>query len=79
MEPIIDIRELRKVYPDGTEAVRSITFQVQRGEFFAFLGPNGAGKSTTIKMLITLLPRSSGEARVFGLEYPSGQRRAGGD
>ncbi len=68
MDPIIDIRELRKVYPDGTEAVRGITFQVQRGEFFAFLGPNGAGKSTTIKMLITLLPPSGGEARVFGLD-----------
>ncbi|MHB1424472.1 MAG: ATP-binding cassette domain-containing protein [Gemmataceae bacterium] len=65
-EPIIDVRDLTKVYPDGTRAVQGVTFQVSRGEFFGFLGPNGAGKSTTIKMLITLLDRTSGEARVFG-------------
>jgi ABC-2 type transport system ATP-binding protein len=67
-EPIIDVRELSKVYPDGTKAVQGVTFQVARGEFFGFLGPNGAGKSTTIKMLITLLDKTSGEARVFGLD-----------
>jgi ABC-2 type transport system ATP-binding protein len=65
-EPIIDVRDLTKVYPDGTQAVKGVTFQVARGEFFGFLGPNGAGKSTTIKMLITLLDKTSGEARVFG-------------
>ncbi len=67
-EPIIDVRDLSKVYPDGTKAVQGVTFQVARGEFFGFLGPNGAGKSTTIKMLITLLDKTSGEARVFGLD-----------
>src|SRR5215469_12113582 len=65
-EPIIDVRDLTKVYPDGTRAVQGVTFQVRRGEFFGFLGPNGAGKSTTIKMLITLLDKTSGEARVLG-------------
>ena len=65
MDNIIDVRGLRKVYADGTEAVKDITFQVQRGEFFGFLGPNGAGKSTTIKILITLLDRSGGEARIL--------------
>jgi ABC-2 type transport system ATP-binding protein len=64
-EAIIDVRDLTKVYPDGTRAVQGVSFQVRRGEFFGFLGPNGAGKSTTIKMLITLLARTSGEARVF--------------
>jgi ABC-2 type transport system ATP-binding protein len=64
-EPILDVRDLRKVYPDGTEAVQGVTFQVGRGEFFGFLGPNGAGKSTTIKMLITLLAKTSGQARIF--------------
>ncbi|HEY7154399.1 MAG TPA: ATP-binding cassette domain-containing protein, partial [Gemmataceae bacterium] len=53
-------------YPDGTRAVQGVTFRVARGEFFGFLGPNGAGKSTTIKMLITLLDKTSGEARVLG-------------
>jgi ABC-type multidrug transport system ATPase subunit len=65
-EAIIDVRDLTKVYPDGTRAVQGVGFQVARGEFFGFLGPNGAGKSTTIKILITLLGKTSGEARVFG-------------
>lgn len=65
-ERIIDVRDLTKVYPDGTRAVQGVSFQVTRGEFFGFLGPNGAGKSTTIKILITLLERTDGEARVFG-------------
>jgi ABC-2 type transport system ATP-binding protein len=64
-DPIIDVRDLSKVYADGTQAVQGVTFQVGRGEFFGFLGPNGAGKSTTIKMLITLLDKTSGEGRVF--------------
>ena len=66
MDPVIDVRDLRKVYPDGTEAVNGISFQVARGEFFGFLGPNGAGKTTTIKILITLLAQSGGDARVLG-------------
>jgi daunorubicin resistance ABC transporter ATP-binding subunit len=65
-EPVIEVENLTKVYPDGTEAVKGVSFQVARGEFFGFLGPNGAGKSTTIKMLITLLAKTSGEARIFG-------------
>src|SRR5579884_1894073 len=67
-EPIIDVHDLTKVYPDGTQAVQGVSFQVERGEFFGFLGPNGAGKSTTIKILITLLDRTNGEASVFGLD-----------
>ena len=68
MEAVIDVHDLKKVYADGTEAVKGITFQIGRGEFFGFLGPNGAGKSTTIKMLITLIDKSGGEARVLGYD-----------
>jgi ABC-2 type transport system ATP-binding protein len=68
MQSAIDVSDLRKVYPDGTEALKGIKFQVQPGEFFGFLGPNGAGKSTTIKILITLLGKTGGEARVLGLD-----------
>ena len=46
----------------------AITLTVERGEIFGLLGPNGAGKSTTIKMLTTLLPPSSGTARVAGFD-----------
>jgi ABC-2 type transport system ATP-binding protein len=67
-EAILEVRDLAKIYPDGTRAVQGVSFQVARGEFFGFLGPNGAGKSTTIKMLITLLAKTSGEAHVFGLD-----------
>jgi ABC-2 type transport system ATP-binding protein len=48
------------------EAVRGVSFAVERGELFGLLGPNGAGKTTTIKMLITLLIPTSGNARVLG-------------
>jgi ABC-2 type transport system ATP-binding protein len=65
-ERVIDVQGLAKVYSDGTEAVKGVSFQVGRGEFFGFLGPNGAGKSTTIKMLITLLAPTGGAAQIFG-------------
>ena len=48
------------------EAVRSISFQVQQGEFVAFLGPNGAGKTTTLKLLSGVITPSGGAARVLG-------------
>ncbi|GHO65444.1 daunorubicin resistance protein DrrA family ABC transporter ATP-binding protein [Ktedonobacter sp. SOSP1-52] len=63
---VIDVRNLSKVYKGGVEAVKGISFRVQSGEFFGFLGPNGAGKSTTIKILITLLARTSGVATILG-------------
>jgi len=49
-------------------AVNDVSFQVQRGEIFGFLGPNGSGKTTVIKMLTGLLPLTSGEAHVEGLD-----------
>lgn len=65
-ECVIEVEDLGYIYPDGTEAVKGVTFQVERGDFFGFLGPNGAGKSTTIKMLITLLRPTAGRAAVLG-------------
>ena len=60
-------------------AVDNVNIQVKAGEVFGLLGPNGAGKSTTIKMLTTLLPPSSGNAAIAGLDlirHPSEIRRA---
>jgi ABC-2 type transport system ATP-binding protein len=54
--------------PLTVEAVRGVSFDVRPGELFGLLGPNGAGKTTTIKMLITLLLPTSGEARVMGFD-----------
>src|SRR5215475_9115023 len=47
-------------------AVNALTISVEAGEVFGLLGPNGAGKSTAIKMLTTLLPPTSGDAKVVG-------------
>jgi ABC-2 type transport system ATP-binding protein len=66
MSEIITVRNLVEIYSDGTKAVNDISFTVKEGEFFGFLGPNGAGKSTTIKILTTLLRRTSGSVTVAG-------------
>ena len=68
MECIITVKDLVEVYADGTKAVDNISFDVKEGEFFGFLGPNGAGKSTTIKVLTTLLRKTSGHAQVAGYD-----------
>ena len=77
MGDIIDVSDLVLVYADGTKAVDDITFNVKEGEFFGFLGPNGAGKSTTIKVLTTLLKKTSGRIRVAGydIEHEQGEIR----
>lgn len=64
-ENIIKVSQLVKKYKDF-EAVRGISFEVRKGEIFAFLGPNGAGKTTTIKILTTLTKSSGGEVSVAG-------------
>lgn len=71
MPGIIDVSQLVKTYGDGTKAVKGITFNVNEGEFFGFLGPNGAGKSTTIKILTTILRKTSGSASIAGLDVES--------
>ncbi len=68
MSDIIVVEDLKKTYRDGTEAVKGVNFSVREGEFFGFLGPNGAGKSTTIKILTTLLSRTSGTVTIDGLD-----------
>src|SRR6266849_2029173 len=67
----IQVENLVKTYGDGTKAVKGISFSIGDGEFFGFLGPNGAGKSTTIKILTTILRKTSGSAKVAGLDVES--------
>jgi ABC-2 type transport system ATP-binding protein len=64
---MIRVQQLTKKFGDFT-AVDHISFEVARGEIFAFLGPNGAGKTTTIKMLTTLLPPTTGTLEIDGLD-----------
>ena len=71
---MVEVRDLAKVYPDGTRAVSGIDFSVRRGDFFGFLGPNGAGKTTTMKILSTLLRKTSGVATVAGYDVDSDAR-----
>ena len=63
----LDIENLSKYY-SSYPAVKKLCFHVKQGTVFGLLGPNGAGKSTTIKMLTTLLPPSSGTAKIFGFD-----------
>ena len=66
---MIEVNGLHFTYPAAKQpAVNDLAFSVDDGEVFGFLGPNGAGKSTTQKVLIGLLPRYGGQARVLGRE-----------
>ncbi|MBK8962244.1 MAG: ABC transporter ATP-binding protein [Candidatus Competibacteraceae bacterium] len=62
----LTLRNLRKVYATGLEAVRGIDLDITEGEFFALLGPNGAGKSTTIGIICSLVRKTGGTVQVFG-------------
>ena len=63
---MVIVETLTKVYPGGTQALSGIDFTVEAGEVFGFLGPNGAGKSTTLKILSTLIRKTSGRVVVAG-------------
>jgi len=72
---MIRVEHLTKTYGEFT-AVNDVSFEVKRGEIFAFLGPNGAGKTTTIKMLTTLLKPTSGKVELDGLDPIAEQHKA---
>ncbi len=73
MDDIVVVENLHKTYGKDIVAVDGISFTVKKGEIFGFLGPNGAGKSTTIKILTTLLEKSSGTATIDGLDIDADQ------
>ena len=64
--PALQIEDLEKVYPTGTEALRGVSLEIPRGDFFGLLGPNGAGKSTLIHCTTGLAMPTGGSIRVFG-------------
>ena len=66
LQEMVSVEDLVKVYPGGVRALAGVSFAVEAGEFFGFLGPNGAGKSTTLKILGTLLRKTSGRVLVAG-------------
>lgn len=80
-KPYIEMKSIRKVYPDGTIALRGVDFEITKGEIVGLLGENGAGKTTLMKILSGLLPLTSGEIRVGGksmqFDNPSDALRVG--
>ncbi|HEY8219852.1 MAG TPA: ABC transporter ATP-binding protein, partial [Methylobacter sp.] len=62
----LSLRNLKKTYNNGFEALKGIDLDVEAGDFFALLGPNGAGKSTAIGIISSLITESSGTVSVFG-------------
>lgn len=76
---MIEVEALRRVYPGPDKqdvvAVDDISMRVPHGQTLAILGPNGAGKTTLMKMLTTLLPPTSGTARVAGMDVTREARR----
>jgi len=62
----LSIQDLSKQYKSGVQALKSISFEVNQGDFFALLGPNGAGKTTAIGILTSLVNKTSGIVEVFG-------------
>jgi ABC-2 type transport system ATP-binding protein len=78
-DSVIDIQNLRKTYRDGiisrrrVEALKGVSFRVERGTIFGLLGPNGAGKTTLIKVLLGIVRKTGGTAELLG--KPAGDRR----
>ncbi|WP_458690163.1 ABC transporter ATP-binding protein [Nocardia tengchongensis] len=65
VDPVIEVRDLHKNFGQ-VRALDGLDLEVTEGEVHGFLGPNGSGKSTTIRVLLGILSRTSGEARVLG-------------
>ena len=68
MSYALEIEGLEKVYANGLQALKGIDLRVARGDFFALLGPNGAGKSTTIGIICSLVRKTEGSVKIFGID-----------
>ncbi len=77
----LEIDNLYKRYDGGVEALQGISLEVKEGEFFGLLGPNGAGKTTTIGIITSLVTKSGGTVKIFGIDidkdFPAAKRMIG--
>ena len=74
--PALEVSDLRKTYATGVEALKGISLSVAPGDFYALLGPNGAGKSTLIGIVSSLVNKSAGEVKVFGVDLHANRSEA---
>ncbi len=72
----LSLRNLKKIYNNGFEALKGIDLDVEAGDFFALLGPNGAGKSTAIGIVSSLVNSTSGSVTIFGHDLKREQAKA---
>jgi ABC-2 type transport system ATP-binding protein len=63
----IQVQQVFKKYPNGTEALKGVSIEIQKGQLFTLLGPNGAGKSTLVKIMTTLINKDSGQFYIRGI------------
>jgi ABC-2 type transport system ATP-binding protein len=75
-DTILSIRGLRKAYASGTEALKSVDLDIQRGEIFALLGPNGAGKTTLISIICGIVTPTAGQVLIDGKDWQTHYREA---
>lgn len=68
MESALSIRNLEKTYGTGTHALKDVSLEVPKGDFFGLLGPNGAGKTTLIGIIVGLVVKTGGSVEVFGVD-----------
>lgn len=68
MTHALSISNLEKTYGNGFEALKGVSLDVAAGDFFALLGPNGAGKSTAIGIICSLVKKTAGQVKVFGID-----------
>jgi ABC-2 type transport system ATP-binding protein len=77
----LSINNLHKTYGSGFNALKGVTFDVKEGDFFGLLGPNGAGKTTTIGIITSLVTKTKGSVKVFGIDidqdFPAAKRLIG--
>ena len=72
----LELTNLKKTYPGGTKALKGIDLKVEEGDFYALLGPNGAGKSSTIGIIGSLVTKTEGSVKIFGIDPEDNQALA---
>ena len=72
----LELTNLKKTYPGGTKALKGIDLKVEEGDFYALLGPNGAGKSSTIGIIGSLVTKTDGTVKIFGIDPEDNQALA---